>query len=65
MLEVVDVGRRHGIHFPRDFALLTKQLLYFDRFMRTLAPDMDMFSDQRVMILGQNETVSEPKLITS
>ncbi len=53
MLEIVTIGKRHGIHFPRDFALLTKQLLYFDRFMRTLAPDMDMFSDQRVKILGQ------------
>ena len=52
MLEIVDVGKRHGIHFPRDFALLTKQLLYFDRFMRTLAPDMDMFSDKRVTMLG-------------
>ena len=56
MLEIVEVGKRHGIHFPRDFALLTKQLLYFDRFMRTLAPDMDMFSDQRVQILGQADT---------
>lgn len=56
MLEIVDVGRRHGIHFPRDFALLTKQLLYFDRFMRTLAPDMDMFGDARVQILGQTDT---------
>lgn len=54
MLEIVDIGKRHGIHFPRDFALLTKQLLYFDRFMRTLAPDMDMFSDQRVKLLGQD-----------
>ncbi|WP_230659642.1 ABC1 kinase family protein [Psychrobacter sp. I-STPA10] len=51
MLEIVEVGKRHGIHFPRDFALLTKQMLYFDRFMRTLAPDMDMFSDARVMML--------------
>jgi predicted unusual protein kinase regulating ubiquinone biosynthesis (AarF/ABC1/UbiB family) len=56
MLEIVEVGKRHGIHFPRDFALLTKQMLYFDRFMRTLAPDMDMFSDQRVQMLGQAET---------
>lgn len=52
MLEIVEVGKRHGIRFPRDFALLTKQLLYFDRFMRTLAPDMDMFSDKRVTMLG-------------
>lgn len=51
MLEIVDIGKRHGIHFPRDFALLTKQLLYFDRFMRTLAPDMDMFSDNRITML--------------
>lgn len=58
MLEIVDVGKRHGIHFPRDFALLTKQLLYFDRFMRTLAPDMDMFSDNRVAMLGQNDSIA-------
>ncbi len=65
MLEIVDVGKRHGIHFPRDFALLTKQLLYFDRFMRTLAPDMDMFSDQRVQILGQPDIVPPPALNVS
>lgn len=63
MLEIVNVGKRHGIHFPRDFALLTKQLLYFDRFMRTLAPDMDMFSDQRVKILGQDvSSTAEPSI---
>ncbi|TXD97936.1 AarF/ABC1/UbiB kinase family protein [Psychrobacter frigidicola] len=74
MLEIVAVGKRHGIHFPRDFALLTKQLLYFDRFMRTLAPDMDMFSDKRVQILGQadnsgsnknhNNNDATPKLVS-
>lgn len=51
MLEIVETGKRHGLHFPRDFALLTKQLLYFDRFMRTLAPEMDMFSDSRVSLI--------------
>ena len=56
MLEIVEVGKRHGIHFPRDFALLTKQMLYFDRFMRTLAPDMDMFNDARVSLLGNSTT---------
>jgi hypothetical protein len=34
-------------------------MLYFDRFMRTLAPDMDMFSDQRVQMLGQAETAEQ------
>jgi len=51
MLEIVETGKRHGLHFPRDFALLTKQMLYFDRFMRTLAPGMDMFSDSRVSLI--------------
>lgn len=45
MLEMVQVGERHGIHFPRDFTLLIKQFLYFDRFMQILAPGMDMFAD--------------------
>lgn len=48
MLEIVEIGKRHGLHFPRDFALLTKQMLYFDRFMKVLAPDMDMFKDRRI-----------------
>lgn len=50
MLEIVEVGKRHGIHFPRDFALLTKQMLYFDRFMRILAPDVNMFDDKRIQM---------------
>lgn len=54
MLEIVETGKRHGLHFPRDFALLTKQMLYFDRFMRTLAPDMDMFSDSRISLVHGN-----------
>ncbi|MEZ6841811.1 hypothetical protein ABVN80_22530 [Acinetobacter baumannii] len=32
MMDMVAVGERHGIKFPRDFALLFKQMLYFDRF---------------------------------
>lgn len=53
MMEIVEIGKRHGIHFPRDFALLTKQMLYFDRFMRILAPDMDIFADERVHVLAK------------
>lgn len=47
MLEISEIGKRHGIHFPRDFALLTKQLLYFDRFMVVLAPEMELFEGVR------------------
>ncbi|UNU73393.1 AarF/ABC1/UbiB kinase family protein [Moraxella nasovis] len=51
MLELSEIGKRHGIHFPRDFALLLKQLLYFDRFMTVLAPQMDLFEDRRLDLL--------------
>lgn len=51
MLEMTQIGKRYGIHFPRDFALLTKQLLYFDRFMVTLAPDMELFEGERLQIV--------------
>lgn len=48
MLDIVTVGEQHGIRFPRDFALLFKQILYFDRFMKVLAPYTDIYADQRL-----------------
>lgn len=48
MLDIVAVGQRHGIHFPRAFALLLKQILYFDRYVKILAPDMNVFADDRI-----------------
>lgn len=48
MAELNDIAKKHGIHFPKDFALLTKQLLYFDRFMVMLAPEMDIFEGERL-----------------
>lgn len=59
MLDMVGVGERHGIHFPRDFALLMKQMLYFDRFMRVLTPYMDVFSDSRLQLLQESEPSSK------
>ncbi|OOR91553.1 kinase [Moraxella caviae] len=51
MMELAQIGKRHGIHFPRDFALLLKQLLYFDRFMVTLAPEMELFEGERLQVI--------------
>ena len=51
MMDMVGVGERHGIKFPRDFALLFKQMLYFDRFMRILAPYTDIYADQRLQMV--------------
>ena len=52
LTELVRIGENHGIRFPREFALLLKQFLYFDRYVQALAPEMDMFNDQRVDMFG-------------
>jgi aarF domain-containing kinase len=47
LMDLVAVGRRHGIRFPREFTLLVKQFLYFDRYIRMLAPELSLFGDER------------------
>ena len=61
MLEIVAVGEKHGIRFPRAFALLFKQILYFDRYIKILAPDMELFNDDRLQMFGKLEDKSKPK----
>lgn len=51
LMDLVAVGRRHGIRFPREFTLLVKQFLYFDRYIRMLAPGLVLFGDERVNAL--------------
>lgn len=56
MLQMAKIGERNGIKFPREFALLIKQFLYFDRYIRLLAPELDMIQDPRIqrMIEGND-----------
>jgi len=51
LMDMVKVGEDNGIHFPREFALLLKQFLYFDRYVHVLAPELDMFVDERLNML--------------
>ncbi len=55
LMDLVAVGRRHGIRFPREFTLLVKQFLYFDRYIRMLAPDLALFGDARLNALPSFE----------
>ena len=49
-LQIVEIGDTHGIRFPREFGLLLKQLLYFDRYTQLLAPSLSVLNDDRVKI---------------
>ena len=52
LMDLIRIGEEHGIRFPREFALLLKQFLYFDRYVQALAPEMDLFADSRVDMWG-------------
>ena len=51
LMDLVKTGESHGLHFPREFALLIKQFLYFDRYIHLLAPELDMFMDERLSLV--------------
>ncbi len=52
LLDIVEVTEDNGLKLPREFGLLVKQSLYFDRYLKILAPDLDVMSDSRVRDLG-------------
>eukprot|EP00429_Kryptoperidinium_foliaceum_P029625 CAMPEP_0176153288 /NCGR_PEP_ID=MMETSP0120_2-20121206/78299_1 /TAXON_ID=160619 /ORGANISM="Kryptoperidinium foliaceum, Strain CCMP 1326" /LENGTH=525 /DNA_ID=CAMNT_0017490331 /DNA_START=57 /DNA_END=1634 /DNA_ORIENTATION=+ len=52
LLEMVDVTEDNGLKLPREFGLLVKQSLYFDRYLKILAPELDVVNDSRVNGLG-------------
>ncbi|KAK7372898.1 hypothetical protein VNO80_06288 [Phaseolus coccineus] len=56
-LDVVRVSESYGLKFPREFALLLKQLLYFDRYTRLLAPNLNMLQDQRISISSNRRSM--------
>ncbi len=40
---------RHRVRMPKEFILITKQLLYFDRYAKALAPKLNVFTDPRLI----------------
>jgi aarF domain-containing kinase len=49
LLKIVDVTEDNGLKLPREFGLLVKQSLYFDRYLKILAPGLDINSDERMV----------------
>mmetsp|Transcript_49905 Transcript_49905/g.120899 ORF Transcript_49905/g.120899 Transcript_49905/m.120899 type:complete len:574 (-) Transcript_49905:80-1801(-) len=56
LLELVDITEDNGLKLPREFGLLVKQSLYFDRYVKILAPDLDVMNDGRVTGLGTDSS---------
>jgi aarF domain-containing kinase len=43
--DIIANSRKHGIMMPREFILILKQLLYFDRYAKLAAPQLNVFND--------------------
>ncbi|CAN0503764.1 unnamed protein product [Ectocarpus sp. 12 AP-2014] len=50
LLDIVGVAENNGLKLPREFGMLIKQALYFDRYTRLLAPELDPLRDDRVTL---------------
>ena len=46
---ILRVSYKHQMRLPREFVLVTKQMLYFDRYAKLLAPRLNVFSDPRLV----------------
>lgn len=64
LLELVEITEDNGLKLPREFGLLVKQSLYFDRYLKILAPELDVMNDSRVSGLGEESSgaASIPKV---
>lgn len=44
------VASKHRMSMPKEFVLITKQMLYFDRYAKLLAPKLNVFTDPRLIM---------------
>lgn len=52
---------RHRVKMPKEFILITKQLLYFDRYAKALAPKLNVFTDPR-LVLGMMQDIQKARM---
>ena len=52
---------RHQMRMPNEFILITKQLLYFDRYAKSLAPKLNVFTDPR-LVLGMMQDIQKARM---
>merc|ERR1712025_656026 len=62
LLDVVAVTENNGLRLPREFGLLVKQSLYFDRYLKILAPGLDVMNDDRVG-MGSSAPVNGDEIV--
>ena len=49
LADVLQVASRHRVRLPRELVLVIKQILYFERYAKQLAPGYQILSDPRLL----------------
>jgi predicted unusual protein kinase regulating ubiquinone biosynthesis (AarF/ABC1/UbiB family) len=45
LVDIVRIGTRYEVRLPRELVLVAKQLLYFERYAKLMAPDWSILDD--------------------
>jgi predicted unusual protein kinase regulating ubiquinone biosynthesis (AarF/ABC1/UbiB family) len=48
--EIQRVASKHQMRLLKEFVLITKQMLYFDRYAKLIAPNLNLFTDPRLVM---------------
>jgi ubiquinone biosynthesis protein len=49
LIDIIRVGTRYDVRLPRELVLVAKQLLYFERYAKLLAPDWTVLDDPELI----------------
>lgn len=61
LIDIVRVGTRYDVRLPRELVLVAKQLLYFERYAKLLAPQWSILDDpQLIGFLFEDRPAHQP-----
>lgn len=49
LIDIVRIGTRYEVRLPRELVLVAKQLLYFERYAKLMAPDWAILADPELL----------------
>ncbi len=49
LVDIVRIGTRYEVRLPRELVLVAKQLLYFERYAKLIAPDWNILADPTLL----------------
>lgn len=62
---ILSVATRHRVVLPRELVLVVKQLLYFERYAKELAPNYRLLADERILghIVGGPQAIGSGDMV--